>query len=143
MDRQQIIMNYAAPPSIDDLMVIAQGALQSLPDELAELCENLTVVVEDFAEDSLLDEMELEDPYELIAIYRSGKQIAPGVQSKTANDDDVVMLFRRALLDMWCETGEDLSGIVRQALLEEIAHHFEFPEEEIDDMARRHYQGML
>ena len=143
MDRQQIIMNYSLPPSADDLLVIAQGALENLPDELAEMCEGLTVVIEDFADDAILDEMEIEDPYELIALYRSGKQIAPGVQSKVANDDDGIILFRRALLDMWCETGEDLNNIVRQALLEEIAHHFEFPEEEIDDMSRRHYQGML
>jgi predicted Zn-dependent protease with MMP-like domain len=143
MDRQQIIMNYSLPPSADDLLVIAQGALENLPDELAEMCEGLTVVIEDFADDTILDEMEIEDPYELIALYRSGKQIAPGVQSKVANDDDGIILFRRALLDMWCETGEDLNNIVRQALLEEIAHHFEFPEEEIDDMSRRHYQGML
>ena len=143
MDRQQIIMNYSLPPSADDLLVIAQGALENLPDELAEMCEGLTVVIEDFADDAILDEMDIEDPYELIALYRSGKQIAPGVQSKVANDDDGIILFRRALLDMWCETGEDLNNIVRQALLEEIAHHFEFPEEEIDDMSRRHYQGML
>lgn len=143
MDRQQIIMNYSVPPSADDLMVIAQSAIDSLPDELAELCEGLTVVVEDFADDAILDEMDLEDPYELIAAYRSGKQIAPGVQSKSASDDDALILFRRALLDMWCETGEDLNSIVRQVLIEEIANHFEFPEEDIDDMARRHYQGML
>lgn len=143
MDRQQIIMNYSSPPSADDLLVIAQGALESLPDELAELCENLTVLVEDFADDAILDELELEDPYELLALYRSGKQISPGVESKVANDDDAVILYRRALLDMWCETGEDLNTLVRQALIEELAHNFEFPEEEIDEMARRHYQGML
>jgi predicted Zn-dependent protease with MMP-like domain len=44
---------------------------------------------------------------------------------------------------MWCETGEDLNLLVRQALIEELAHNFEFSEDEIDDMARRHYQGML
>ena len=143
MDRQQIIMNHSTPPSTDDLLVIAQTALESLPDELAELCESLTVVVEDFADEAILDELELEDPYELLALYRSGKQISPGVQSKIANDDDAIILFRRALLDMWCETGEDLNALVRQALIEELAHNFEFSEEDIDDMARRHYQGML
>ena len=136
-------MNHSSPPSTDDLLVIAQGALETLPDELAELCENLTVLVEDFADDTILDEMELEDPYELLALYRSGKQISPGVESKVANDDDAIILFRRALLDMWCETGEDLNLLVRQALIEELAHNFEFSEDEIDDMARRHYQGML
>lgn len=143
MDRQQIIMNHSTPPSADDLLVIAQGALETLPDELIELCETLTVLVEDFADDAILDEMELEDPYELLALYRSGKQISPGVESKVANDDDAIILFRRALLDMWCETGEDLNILVRQTLIEELAHNFEFSEEEIDDMARRHYQGML
>lgn len=143
MDRQQIIMHHSTPPSTDDLLVIAQAAIETLPDELAELCENLTVLVEDFADDTTLYELELEDPYELLALYRSGKQISPGVERKVANDDDAIILFRRALLDMWCETGEDLGTLVRQTLIEELAHNFEFPEEDIDEMARRHYQGML
>lgn len=143
MNRQQLIMNFSVPPSHDDLQVIVQDALDTLPEELVEFCEDMTVVIEEFADEAVQDELDLEDPYELIALYRSGKQIAPGIESKVANDDDVLIVYRRALLDMWCETGEDLGALVRQTLIEELGHNFDFSEEEIDEMAQRHYQGML
>lgn len=143
MNRQQLIMNFSVPPSLDDLQVIAQDALDTLPEEIVEFCEDLTVVVEEFADEAIQDELDLDDPYDLIALYRSGKQIAPGVESKVANDDDVLIIYRRSLLDMWCETGEDLNAIVRQAMIEELGHNFDFSDEEIDEMAQRHYQGML
>jgi predicted Zn-dependent protease with MMP-like domain len=136
-------MNFSVPPSLDDLQVIAQDALDTLPEEIVEFCEDLTVVVEEFADEAIQDELDLDDPYDLIALYRSGKQIAPGVESKVANDDDVLIIYRRSLLDMWCETGEDLNAIVRQAMIEELGHNFDFSDEEIDEMAQRHYQGML
>ena len=143
MERQQIIMNFTHPPSAEDLHVLATAMVENLPDELAGLFESLAIAIEDFADDAVQEEFELEDPYDMIALYRSGKQISPGVESKVANDDDVLILYRRALLDMWCETGEDLGALVRQAIIEELGHNFDFSDEEIDDMNQRHYQGML
>lgn len=138
MERQQIIMHFSTPPGADDLLVIATEVIESLPDELADMCENLAVTIEDFVDETTQDDLELEDPYDLIAFYRSGKHIAPGVESKVANDDDVLVIYRRALLDMWCETGEDLNVLTRQVIIEELGQNFDFTEEEIDDMNRRY-----
>jgi len=88
-------------------------------------------------------EMELEDPYELLALFKSGKQISPGVEKKSANDDDVLILYRRPILDMWCESGEDLTGIIREIMIEELATNFEFSDDDIEEMTSRHYQSML
>lgn len=143
MDPQRIIMNFSVPPSAEDLEVIARDALENLPEEILELCEELTIQVEDFPDETVEAEMELDDSYDLLALYRSGKQIAPGVQKKVANDDDVLLLYRRPILDMWCETGEDIAQIVREVMIEELGNNFEFSEDEIEEMARRHYQGRL
>lgn len=131
-------MHFSTPPSADDLLDIATDALENLPIELAGLCENLNITIEDFADETIQDDLDLEDPYDLVAYYRSGKQIAPGIESKIANDDDTLTIYRRALLDMWCETGEDLNSLMRQVIIEELGHNFDFTEEEIDDMNRRH-----
>lgn len=143
MDQQRIIMNFSVPPSAEDLEVMAREALDNLPEEILELCEDLAIEVEDFPDETVESEMELDDPYDLLALYRSGKQIAPGVQKKVANDDDVLILYRRPILDMWCETGEDIAQIVREVMIEELGNNFEFSEDEIEEMARRHYQGRL
>ena len=88
-------------------------------------------------------ELDLDDPFDLLILYKSGKEISPGVVRKTANDDDVLILFRRPILDLWCESGEDLSLLVRTAMVEELGRHFEFSDDDIEEMSERHYQGML
>ena len=44
---------------------------------------------------------------------------------------------------MWCESGEHLTAMLRQIMIEELGKHFDFSEDEIDEMSERHYQGML
>jgi len=46
---------------------------------------------------------------------------------------DMIFLYRRPLLDYWCETEEDLSQLVRHVLIHEIGHHFGLSD---DDMER-------
>lgn len=136
-------MNFSAPPSADDFETIAKELLNVLPDEILECFESLAIEVEDFADDAMQAEMELDDPYELVALYRSGKEISPGVERKVANDDDVLILYRRPILDMWCETQEDLRSLIRDVMIEELAQNFDFTEDEIEEMTARHHQGMF
>jgi predicted Zn-dependent protease with MMP-like domain len=143
MDTKQIIMNYSVPPSVEDMVVIAGETLDAMPQEILEFCEGLAIRVEDFPDESTAQEVDLENSYDLLALYRSGKEISPGVQKKTANDDDLLILFRRPILDMWCESGDDLAGLIRQVMIEELGRHFDFSDDEIDEMSARHFQGML
>ena len=143
MSQQKIIMNFTLPPSTDDLTAIAEAAVDNLPEELMELCDSLAIHIEELADEAMENDLELEDPYELVALYRSGSQISPGVEKKIANDDDLLILFRRPLLDLWCESCDDLNDLVRQVMIEELGNNFDFSEDEIDEMTQRHYQGML
>ena len=140
---QKIVMNFTFPPSDEDIEAMAQNILETIPDELVSFCEGVTLQIDDVADEALEQEFELDDPYELLAVYRRGNQIAPGVESKVANDDDVLILFRRAILDFWCESGEDISALLREIIIEEIGKTFDFSEDDIEEMASRHYQGML
>ena len=94
--------------------------------------------VEEFPDDVTEAEMELETPYELLALFRSGKEIAPGVEKKVANGEDVLVLYRRPILDLWCETGDDLNALVREIVIEEIARTQEFSENDIAEMLKRY-----
>lgn len=136
-------MNYTTPPNSDDLEVLAGHCLLSLPDELQELTEGLAISVEELPDETTERDLELDDPYELVALYKSGSEISPGVVRKTANDDDVLVIYRRPLLDMWCETCDDLTVLVRQVMIEELGRHFEFSEDDIDDLVGSHFQGLL
>ena len=138
-------MNYTVPPSYDDLQVMARAVLENLPDELQERCgdEDIAIIIEDMVDEAIEQEMGLDNPFDLPVQFKSGKEISPGVEKKTAGEQDTLIIYRRAILDAWCDLGEDLTGLMRQLILEEIGRHFEFSDEDVDEMVQRHYQGML
>lgn len=142
MDRKQIIMHFSVPPSMEDIQVLASAAAETLPDELLGFCEGLAILVEDMPDETTQSELDLEDAYELLALFKSGKEIAPGILKKTANDDDVLVIFRRPLLDVWCETGEELDAIVRQVMIEELGRNFDFSDDEIEIMNRNYVRAV-
>ncbi len=139
MSCSRVILNYTVPPSLEDLEVMAENIAETLPEEIARHCEDLTVTVEDIADETTLVDLDLDDPFDLLALYKSGKAIAPGVETKVANDDDILIFYRRALLDMWCETGDDLQSVIRHVMIEELGRFFEFSDDDVEEMARRHY----
>ncbi len=143
VSRQEIIMNFSTPPSVDDIVVMARQTVVTLPDELTRKCIELILEVEEFPDETIEQDMDLSSPYELLALYHSGKEISPGVQKKIANGEDKLVLYRRPILDLWSETGEDLATLVREVMVEELARGLEFSEDDIQDMIHRHHQGML
>jgi len=45
---------------------------------------------------------------------------------------DMIFLYRRPLLDYWCETEEDLTDLIRHVLVHEIGHHFGLSDEDME-----------
>lgn len=144
LPRHEIIMNFTTSPGLDDLTVLARQALDSLPGEISTtIAEELSLVVEEFPDEAVEEEMELSSPYELLALFRSAREVAPGIQKKIANGDDTLFLYRRPILDLWCETGDDLSALVTEVVVEEVARGLEFSEEDIKEFVLRARQNAL
>lgn len=131
---QHIIMNYTFSPSIEDIEVLAASIIENLPDDLIRHCETLKIAVEDLVDEATENELDLDDPFELLAIFKSGSEISPGVLKKSSGGEDTLFLYRRAILDMWCETGEDLGTIMRHVIIEELGRSFDFTEDDIISM---------
>ena len=120
------------PPSLDDLETLAREAFEGIPPTLARFVKDVEIRVDDFPDEETEREMELESPFDLLGLYR-GVALPHKSASSTASDLDRIFLYRRPMLDYWCETGEDLYDIVRHVLIHEIGHHFGFSD---DDMER-------
>jgi len=45
---------------------------------------------------------------------------------------DMIFLYRRPILDYWCESGDDLVDVVRHVLIHEIGHHFGLSDEDME-----------
>ena len=141
--KQELIMNFTRPPSIDDILAVARQVMEILPDELTEKVEELEIQCDDFPDEATFVEMELDTPYDLLALYHSAHEIAPGVQKKVANGNDSLVLYRRPILDLWAETGEDLFLLIREIMIEEIGRAHEFNDDDIKTMIKAHHQALL
>lgn len=144
-DRKDIIMNFSAPPLIEDIEALASDILETLPDDLLEYMEDDSVdlVLEEFPDGVLEEEMELETPYELLALYRKGEEILPGAIKKNSNNGATLVLYRRSILDAWCDTNDDFRELIRYVIVTEIAQSYGFSGQDIDKMIKEHYQGLL
>lgn len=140
--KQEIVMNFTSAPSADDLDGLARQIMASLPYEMEGKCDDLDICIEEFPDETVEQDMELGSPYELLALYHSGREIAPGIEKKIANDESSLTLYRRPVLDLWCETGEDLEQLLREVMIEELARVFEFTEDDVSDMLRRYDRNL-
>ena len=100
-------MSEILPPSLDDLQVLADQAFREIPTSLA----------------AHVREMALDSPFDLLGLY-SGVSLDHKSSGDTPGDLDRIFLYRRPILDYWCETQEDLAHVVRHVLIHEIGHHF-------------------
>ena len=116
-------MRYGTPPSLDDILELAETALSAIPEELRNLVGGTVMAVEDAPDDDILAEMGMESPWELTGLYRGTPLTQKSVLDLPAEPDTIV-LFREPLLLEWIETGEDLFRLVRNVLVHEIGHHF-------------------
>lgn len=119
------------PPSLDDLAAIGEAELRRLHPALGRFIDGVPVRVEDFPDDETLDEMGCESPFDLLGLYRGGSLTAE-MRGDTGTLPAMIFLYRRPLLDYWCETGESLRRVVRHVLIHEIGHHLGLSDDDID-----------
>lgn len=122
---------FTVPPSAEDIAELAERALAAIPGRLASHIEGVGIVVEDMADDETLDEMGIESGWDLTGLYRGTPLIRRSVDD-IARQPDMILLYREPILLEWIETGEDLSRLVRNVLVHEVAHHFGFSDAEIE-----------
>lgn len=119
------------PPSLDDIARLAEEAFATVPDVLRRHVTGVTFLVEEFPDEEIEREMELESPFDILGLY-SGVALALKGMGDVPQDLDRIFLYRRPLLDYWCETGEDLRHVVRHVLIHEIGHHFGFSDDDME-----------
>jgi predicted Zn-dependent protease with MMP-like domain len=126
--------SFTAPPDLDDIEALARAALATIPKELAAHLDNVVLRVDDFPDEDVEAEMELETPFDLLGLYRGVALTEKSVLS-SGGLPDMIFLYRRPLLDYWCETGEDLTALIRHVLIHEIGHHFGFSDADMERLS--------
>ena len=118
-------------PDLAEIERLAEKALTTIPAALRRHTENIVLRVEEFCDEETEKELDLDSPYELMGLYRGIDMIRDST-SAVRTQPDMIFLYRRPLLDYWCETGEDLYRLVRHVMIHEIGHHFGFSDADME-----------
>ncbi len=115
--------------------MLAHMALQLIPEELRRHLKGVPVRVEDFPDPEVMAAMSLDSPFELLGLYQGVSLIEKSVMD-VPEGPDMIFLYRRPILDFWCESEESLDAIVRHVLIHEAGHHFGFSDADMEQLER-------
>ncbi len=126
----------AMSPSLQAMEAMADVAFASLPEGFRSLCEGLIIRVEDFPTDDVLEDMRCETEFDLLGLFQGRGLAQRGAVAQTGETPNMIWLYRRPILDYWCEHEETLGAIVTHVLVHEIGHHFGFSDEDMDEIEK-------
>lgn len=115
----------------DAFTAAVQEALALIPEAFQPYLENVAILVEDWAPEALLDELDVPADEDLYGLY-SGLSLLerdPGQPPPPCQ----VTLFRGPLLEDFPDP-EDLRREIAVTVLHEIAHHFGITEERLEEL---------
>ena len=116
-------------PSADEIEALARAALARLPAQFREHLGDVLLQVEEFADDELLAEMGIEDPFDLTGLYE-GVPLDQKSIADSGRMPDRIRLFRAPILDEWIARGDEtLEHLVAHVLVHEVGHHFGLSDE--------------
>ena len=119
------------PPDLATIEALAEAAIAALPDAYRAAAKAVQLRVDDFPDDDLMAEMDIDDRFELTGLYDGTPLTEKSVMDQPQRPD-AIWLFRRPILDEWLERGNvTLGDLVTHVLVHELAHHFGWSDADI------------
>ncbi|MFN3910814.1 metallopeptidase family protein [Hyphomonas sp.] len=119
-------------PSVEELLACADATFAQLPEFMRQAAGDVRILVMEFAEDDLLDELEIDDPLDLTGLY-TGVPLTLDSVTQPAMERPLIYLFRLPILFEWAQRGDvTIEEMVHHVFIHELGHHFGWSDEEID-----------
>ena len=123
-------------PDQAGVLQMALDLVAALPEPFRQPALLVHVRVEDFPSETLMEEMEVKDPFELTGLY-DGIPVTEKSVMDQPGGPDIVWLYRRPLLDEWVARGDvALGDLVGHVVTHELAHHFGWSDADIASIDR-------
>ena len=124
------MQRFHHPPALDDIVDLAEQAFSAIPEELRKFVRGATIVVEEVADEETAQELGFESPWAIAGLYQRAARTLKSVLD-VPMEHDTITLHREPIVLEWLETGEDLFRLIRNVLMQKIAHHFGISDDEI------------
>lgn len=133
MEKQPVKMLYM--PNVSEIYDFAYLSLQSLPKNFRNYLKNFIVDVQNFANQATLNELSIENKYDLLGLYKGVP--VPLKNKVNSKEPDRIYLFRCPLIRHSFENGENVQSLINHVLINEIGHHLGCTPNEMADMYRK------
>jgi predicted Zn-dependent protease with MMP-like domain len=132
---RQITVNLQSRRRFDKIL---EEVLAAMPPLVHELLAKITLDVEDYPSDQIMEEMDLEFRDDLCGLY-TGIPLGEKHLECPPHLSDAVMIYREGIVSSTADedgrvTKEGLSKQIRITILHELAHHFGMTEEELEEL---------
>ncbi|MBA3576727.1 MAG: metallopeptidase family protein [Sphingomonas sp.] len=121
---------FGSPPSAEEIDSIARSTLERLPEQFSNSLGDIVLLVPDFADDAILQQMGIEDPFDLTGLYE-GIPLTERSVEQSGTLPERIFLYRRPILDEWAGSEESLEHLVAHVLIHEVGHHFGLSDDDI------------
>lgn len=111
-------------PSHEVFSQIAQQVWNNFPEDFKALAPEVIFYVEDLPPEELMDDLEIDSPYEVFGLFMSKRDHDNTVLSEEVPRTDVFWIFRRPLLDYWVDEGLTLQEVIIRVLVTEMGQYF-------------------
>lgn len=111
---------------------IVISALKRLPKFIRKRIKNVAVVIEDQANSTLLRELGLQSPSELLGLYQGVPLDRRGFYYGNVLPDKIT-LFQRPI-ESCCNTREEIEEKIREVVIHEVGHYFGLDEERLREI---------
>lgn len=119
-------------PGAEDFLACAERCFADLPEFMRKAAGDVRILVMDYAEDALLDDMEIDDPLDLTGLYVGVPLTIESVTQPTI-ERPLIYLYRLPILFEWAQRGDTtIEELVSHVFIHELGHHFGWSDEEID-----------
>ncbi len=126
-------MTQHLAPSLADIERLAQAAVEALPQLFRDHLAHVLLRIEDFPDDEVISALELESEWDLLGLYQ-GRHVGMKGDEPSGVLPDMIFLYRRPMLELWCDGDDSLEAIVSHVLVHEVGHHFGLSDEAIDSI---------
>ena len=106
-----------------------------MPQPFRAHLDGIAIRIEDFADEAVLADLGIEDPWELTGLYE-GRPLTEQSLWSSGELPPTIRLFRRPLLEEWVETGVALDDLISHVIVHEVGHHFGFSDDDMDAIER-------
>jgi predicted Zn-dependent protease with MMP-like domain len=129
---QSVDWSRITAPTLEDFETLAIDAFARLPDAFRKLSGDVPIHVEDFPEQDVLDELGIENEFDLLGLFQGLGIAQGGALPQTGQMPNRVFLYRRPILEYWLENDDALGDIVAHVLIHEIGHHIGLSDEDME-----------